>query len=148
MILSILIEKYRKDKNGQSQVGWFVLLLCLVHRHSLELINSNSKLISKWINISITLYSLYWYWPYEFVYHYRVLRCTACTQIDRKHSHKSNNVTWLVSFSVIMSCSFQEIFSSTTQWVNRRTARSFSFEWKKNWGTPAKFVIIDFYRLL
>ena len=123
LILSILIEKYRKDKNGRSQVDWFVFLLCLVHHHSLELINSNSKLILKSINISITLYSLYWYWPYEFVCHYRVLRGTACAQIDRKHNHKSNNVTWLVSFSATMSCSFQQIFSSTTQWVNRRTAR-------------------------
>ena len=55
LILSILIEKYRKDKNRRSQVGWFVFLLCLVHHHLLELINSNSKLILKSINISITL---------------------------------------------------------------------------------------------
>ena len=88
LILSILIEKYREDKTGRSQVGWFVFLLCLVHHHSLELINSNSKLILKSINISITLSSLYWYQPYEFVCHYRVLRGTACAQIDRKHNHK------------------------------------------------------------
>ena len=121
-ILPILIEKYWKDKNGRSRVGWFVFLLHLVHHHSLELINSNSKLILNSINITITLYLLYWYRPYEFVCHYRVLRGTACTQIDRKHNHKSNNETWLMPFSITMSCSFQQIFSSTTQWVTRRAA--------------------------
>ena len=112
------LKNIEKIKNGRSQVGWFVFRLCLLHHHSLELlelINSNSKLILKSINISITLYLLYWYRPYEFVCHYRVLRGTACAQIDRKHNHKGNNVTWLVSFSVTMSCSFQQIFSSTTQ---------------------------------
>ena len=109
------LRNIEKIKNGRSQVGWFVFLLCLVHHHSLELINSNLKLILKSINMSITLYSLYWYRPCEFVCHYRVLRGSACTQIDRKHNHKSNNVTLLVSFSLTMSCSFQQIFSSTTQ---------------------------------
>ena len=28
----------------------------------------------------------------RFVCHYRVLRGTACTQIDRKHNHESNNI--------------------------------------------------------
>ena len=103
------LKNIEKIKNVRGQVGWFVFLLCLVHHHSLELINSNSKMILKSINISITLSSLYWYQPYEFACHYRVLRGTACAQIDRKLNHKSNNVTWLVSFSATMSCSFQQI---------------------------------------
>ena len=106
IILTVLIAKYRKDKNGRSRVCWLVFLLRLVHHHSLELINSNSYLILNSINISITLYSLSWYRPHKFVCHYRVLRGIASAQIERKHNHKSNNVTWLLSFSVTTSCSF------------------------------------------
>lgn len=56
-ILSILIVKYRKHRNGPSLVGWLVFLFHLVHHYSHELIKG--KLCS--INISITLYFLYWY---------------------------------------------------------------------------------------
>ena len=141
------LKNIEKIKNVRGQVGWFVFLLCLVHHHSLELINSNSKMILKSINISITLSSLYWYQPYEFVCHYRVLRGTARAQIDRKLNHKSNNVTWLVSFSATMSCSFQQILVLP---LNKSTAvpLASSASNGKKWGTPAKFVIIDFYRLL
>ena len=89
LILSILIEKYRKDKNGHSPSS-----LARTDKQQLETDIKVNKHIYK------TLFAL-------LISTLRI--CTACAQMDRKHNHKSNNVTWLVSFSVMMSCSFQQI---------------------------------------
>ena len=84
--------------------SWFIRFSVVFSPSSLA--RTDKQQLVTDIKVNKHIHNTLWYRPYEFVCHYRVLRGTTWNQIDRKHNHKSNNVTWLVSFSVTMSCSF------------------------------------------